>query len=238
LDEAIACYRKVIELDLKYAFAHNNLGSALQAKGQLDEAIACYREAIKLDPKNALAQTQLAKAQQLAAARDKLPAFQDGSYTPGSNEERLGLAQWCRIRKLDATSTRLYAEAFAADPKLADDLKAGHRYNAARSAALAAAGIGEEAATLDDRGRARLGKQALDWLRADLALWTKQLASGTPADRAGVSRAMTRWQQDPDFAGIRGPEALAQLSAGERTECEALWREVEALTDRAQESAP
>ena len=51
LDEAIACYRKAIELDPKNATAHSNLGNALRAKGQLDEAIACYKKAIELDPK-------------------------------------------------------------------------------------------------------------------------------------------------------------------------------------------
>ena len=51
VDEAIACFRKAIELDPKFAFAHVNLGIALKDKGQMDEAIACYREAIELDPK-------------------------------------------------------------------------------------------------------------------------------------------------------------------------------------------
>ena len=40
LDEAIAAYRKAIELDPKYARAHCNLGNALRKQGKLDEAIA------------------------------------------------------------------------------------------------------------------------------------------------------------------------------------------------------
>ena len=51
LDEAIACHKKAIELDPKFASAHSNLGIALEDKGQLDEAIACYKKAIELDPK-------------------------------------------------------------------------------------------------------------------------------------------------------------------------------------------
>src|SRR5205814_89708 len=77
-------------------------------------------------------------------------------------------------------SARFYAEAFAAQPALADDLKVGHRYNAACYAALAAAGMGEDTARLDDKEKSRLRKQALDWLRADLTLWSKQLASDKP----------------------------------------------------------
>ena len=64
LDEAIAEYRKAIELDPKYAVAHNNLGNALRAKNQLDEAIAEYRKAIELDPKLALAHNNLGIALQ------------------------------------------------------------------------------------------------------------------------------------------------------------------------------
>ena len=50
LDEAIAEFKKAIELDPKDAIAHYNLGIALQAKNHLDEAIAEYRKAIELDP--------------------------------------------------------------------------------------------------------------------------------------------------------------------------------------------
>jgi serine/threonine-protein kinase len=215
-----------------------NLGVALMIKGQEDEAIAYYRKVIELEPKFAPARTGLAQAQRLAAARDKLPAFRDGSYMPASNEERLGLVEWCRIRKLHRSSTRLYAEAFAADPRLADDLEAGHRYAAACSAALAALGKGEEAATLDDVERARLRKHALDWLRADLALRAKSVESGTPAKGAEVQGVMRRWQQVPDLAGIRDPAALVQLPAGERNACEVLWVDVQAVIDRAHQNAP
>src|SRR5262249_20902538 len=50
-----------------------------------------------------------------------------GTCTPASNPERLDLAEWCQLQKLYHTATRLYADTFAADPKLADDLKAQHR---------------------------------------------------------------------------------------------------------------
>jgi serine/threonine-protein kinase len=234
LDEAIASCRKAIELAPASAFERYFLGEMLKDTGKLDEAIASFREAIDLEPKNTPAETQLAKAQRLAAARDRLPALQDGSYTPASNEERLDLAEWCRIRKLHHTAARLYAEAFATDPARGDNLEAWHGYNAARSAALAAVGKAEDVATLDDVERARLRKQAVDWLRANLPLRTKQLHTVPPASRASVMR---RWQQDPDLAAVRDPDALAQLPEGERKACEALWAEVQALVDRAQKNA-
>jgi tetratricopeptide (TPR) repeat protein len=229
VDEAIACYKKAIALDPKNAQAHHGLGLALAYKGQVDEAIACYKKAIAFDPKNATARNNLAEAERLAAARNKLPAFQNGSYTPTSNDERLALAEWCRIKKLHHTATRLYAAAFAADGKLADDLRAGHRYNAACFVALAAAGQGEDAAKLDGKERTRLRQQARDWLRADLVLRGKQRESGKAADRAAVQQALRHWQQDTDLAGIRDAAALAKLPAEERAACEKLWADVAAL---------
>ncbi len=59
LDEAIACYKRAIELDPEFASAHSGLGLALLGKGQLDEAIACYKKAIELDPKLAAAHANL-----------------------------------------------------------------------------------------------------------------------------------------------------------------------------------
>ena len=56
LDEAIAAYKKAIELNPNYAAPHCNLGLALYDKGRSEEAIACYRKAIELDSKFASAQ--------------------------------------------------------------------------------------------------------------------------------------------------------------------------------------
>src|SRR5262249_31608306 len=62
-----------------------------------------------------------------------------------------------------------------ADPKLGDDRQAQHRYHAARAAALAASGQGKDMPSLDDAARAKLRRQALDWLKAELTVWTKPL---------------------------------------------------------------
>jgi serine/threonine-protein kinase len=237
LDEAIASLKKAIALHPKNAAAHLILGLALKNKGQVDEAIACYQKAIALDPKFAPARTELAKAERLAAARDKLPAFRGGRYTPANNDERLGLLEWCKIKKLHRTATGQYAAAFAADPKLAADLGAGHRYNAACFAALAAAGQGEDAGKLDDKERTRLRQQARDWLRADLVLRGKQLQSGKPADRAAVQKALRHWQKDSDLAGLREKAALAKLPAEDRAAWEKLWADVAALLKKAKAPA-
>src|SRR5205823_10023601 len=96
-------------------------------------------------------------------------------------------------------AAHFYAEAFTAHPKLADDLRFPNRYNAACSAALAGCGQGKDAAGIDDAKRARLRRQALDWLRADLAAWCQLLEKQPDQTRARV-QWLRRWQQDADFA--------------------------------------
>jgi hypothetical protein len=40
---------------------------------------------------------------------------------------------------------------------------------------------------------------------------------------------MQRWQQDPDLAGVRGPDALRLLPDSEHREWQQLWAEVDGL---------
>jgi hypothetical protein len=44
---------------------------------------------------------------------------------------------------------------------------------------------------------------------------------------------MQHWQQDPDFAGVRGDEALARLPEAERPQWQKLWADVAELLTRA-----
>src|SRR5262249_35016855 len=123
----------------------------------------------------------------------------------------------------------LCAEAFLTDPKLTESIQMPHRYNAACVAVLAAVGQGQDAGQLDAMEKARLRKQAVDWLRADLALWARYRQNGKSEDRRQVARKMAEWQRDDDLAGIRDQDALAKLPAPERELCQKLWLEVEAL---------
>ena len=94
---------------------------------------------------------------------------------------------------------------------------------------------GEDAGKLDDKERARLRKQALDWLRADLALYTKQLESGTAAARSLVRQRVQHWQKDSDLAGIRDQAALAKLPAEEQKAFTQEAADVAALLKKAGE---
>jgi hypothetical protein len=58
----------------------------------------------------------------------------------------------------------------------------------------------------------------------------------TPA-RAEVQQRLRHWQQDPDFAGVRDPEALDRLPEDDRQAWLKLWTDVEMTLSMAQGKA-
>jgi serine/threonine-protein kinase len=163
-----------------------------------------------------------------------LPAFLDGKHQPQDNDERLALLGACQFANRTRAMARLYADAFAAAPALADDLGAGHRYNAARAAALAGCGHGADAPGLGEGEGKRWRDQARQWLRAELAARARALDADPTAARWGVREALTRWRKEPDLACVRDPAELDRLAADERKEYLALWADVAAVLARTE----
>src|SRR5262249_34165770 len=141
--------------------------------------------------------------ERLAGLDRRLPQILDGTASPADPEEAAGFAELSYYKARYATAVRLYEGAFTARPALADDPGTGRRDRAGRAAALAGCGRGEEAATADDAQRARWRQQALDWLRAELTLWARQLSESKPPGRDAAQEALRRWQREPDLAGVR-----------------------------------
>jgi choline monooxygenase len=129
----------------------------------------------------------LQSREQSLALDQKLPAHLDEA-APANNAERLALAQLCQkpTTLLYVAAARFYADAFAAEPKLAEDPQNGHRYSSACAAAMAGCGQGKDAGLLDEKDRVRLRRQALTWLRADLDAWAKLLDGATPEQRTQI----------------------------------------------------
>jgi serine/threonine-protein kinase len=241
LDEAIAAYREAIRLNKAYAEAHCNLGAELGRQGLFAEALLHLRRGHELGSSNPRwpypSAQWVRNCERLVELDGKLPAILSGQKQPADAAERLALAQLCQMpcKKLYVVANRFYGDAFAEEPKLADDLNAQHRYNAACAAALAGCGQGKDADKLNDKERARLRQQALDWLRADLKAYRQGMEKS--ADKAGheIARRMQHWLQDTDFAGVRGAESLAQLQEAERQPWQKLWEEVESLRQQAEQ---
>jgi tetratricopeptide (TPR) repeat protein len=236
VEEAIAEYREAIRLKNDYAEAHCNLGSALRRQGRLAESLEALRRGHALGSKRPgwpyPSLSWLRQAEQLVQQEKGLLDVLSGKRQPASPAERIKYTSLCTLTRRYEAAARLYADAFAADSTLANDLQAGHRYNAARSAALAAVGknaVGKNADSLTAMERLALRRQALTWLRANLALWTRRQANGKPGDGATVQQTMRHWQQDSDLAALRDPAALAKLSVEERQACEKFWADVALL---------
>jgi eukaryotic-like serine/threonine-protein kinase len=218
---------------LVLALALHRNGQTAEARKALANAILVYdwRAAQVRDKDGWICHALRREAEQLILP--DLPAFLAGKHQPRDNDERVALLGVCQFTNRTGASARLYADVFAAAPRLANDLAAGHRYNAARFAALAGCGRGEDVGELEEAERSRWRGQAQTWLREDLTVWDSALKNDAAKFRELVQQTLTRWQNDSDLAGLREPAALEKLSARERTAFLALWRDVGVVLDRA-----
>jgi serine/threonine-protein kinase len=151
---------------------------------------------------------------------------------PGSRFRGENVAGRCleEVTNRTLARARLYASAFAADPRLAGDPGTG-QFRAACAAALVGCGRGTDAAGLGEEEKARWREQARQWLRKDLTAWEQLLSAASGRLRA--AQTLTRWRGDPDLTGLRAPSELARLSAEERIDCVSLWAEFDDLLNRA-----
>jgi tetratricopeptide (TPR) repeat protein len=240
LPEAMESYRQAIAHRPDYPEAHCGLGLVLKQAGRFSEALAEVRAGHAMGAKrkdwNNSSADWVRELEQLVAAEAKLPRVLAGEIEPDGGADWLSLAYMCHHhKKRFVGAAELYAGAFAADPKLTEILDS-HRYDAACAAALAGCGQGEDATKLDDAERVRLRRQALDWLAADFAAWTK--LADNASDRPRLRDTMRHWQIDPDFACIRGDEALARMPEAERAAWQKLWADVADLLKRTDDPKP
>jgi tetratricopeptide (TPR) repeat protein len=229
VDGAIAEYKEALRLDPRFSPAHFDLGSMLQRKGDLDGAVTEFKEALRLDPKNRFALSRLPGAERMRELVLRLPDVLAGRAELKSPAETLELASVCALpmQRHHLAAIRLYEKAVAVDPKLAENLVAGHRYNAACSAALAAAGQDAEMPVFGVDEWGFLTDLAHGWLRADLAGWAERAKD--PKNGAAVRRTLTHWKQDANLIAIRDRAWLAAMPSTDRKRWEAFWMDVDAL---------
>jgi serine/threonine protein kinase/Tfp pilus assembly protein PilF len=237
MNEALDTYNRALKLNPTMADGHLGLGEALLQQGRYTEARAATQRSLDLlargDRLRPVAQQQLDLLEHLPALESKLVAVFAGKAQPGAAEQRdlARLSQFGHRRY--ATATRLYAAAFSADPKLADDQGTRDRHAAARAAAMAAFAQGADQGKLDAREKARLRMQAHEWLTADLDAWTKLLEKA-PRDTERVEWTLWSWKGDGDLAGIREAGWLSELPADEQAAWKRFWSRVDGLLQQAE----
>jgi WD40 repeat protein len=130
-------------------------------------------------------------------------------------------------------ATRVWAEELENVLKLSDDRRTQCRYYAARAAILATASSPPYGFPRDVTAQAKLRRQALDWLKADLRAWAKILETCPPQNRLTIVSMLSDWKQDNDLADIRDTAALAKLPAEEQKAFTRLWADVAELLKKA-----
>ncbi len=187
-DDAIAELREAVRLEPSHPEALCNLGQALETQGLFEEALGYLRRGHEAGTKrggwNYPSADWVAECERLAAGDRLLSAVLKGEARAEDNAKRALLAEVAHARSWYATAVRFSGEAIAADPAAADPAKSSLRYNGACYAALAGCGKGKDEPAPDAAARAALRRRAIEWLRADLAGWSKVLAAGKPEDRA------------------------------------------------------
>jgi tetratricopeptide (TPR) repeat protein len=242
LEDAIAAFQEAIRLKNDFVYPHFYLGLAFVEKGNFRQAAEELRRGHELGssnprwPNHPYRTAEWGRiAERLVALEPRLPRLLEGKDTPADATDRLALAFYCQVHKQLYAAVHWYGEAFATEPRLLAEVRSGQRYDAACAAALAGCGQGKDAIGLDDTGRARLRRQALDWLRADLEAWHRQLEKEPVKDRPVVDKQLEHWLVDSEFVAVRGAEALDRLPEAERRDWQRLWQEVKDLQQRAVE---
>jgi tetratricopeptide (TPR) repeat protein len=193
---------------------HKSLLSALQGDGGVSSVLGpgMTREVV---------------IDRLTKLYERLEEVVQGKSRPGDVRETLELARlstfFARRRVL---GTRLYAEAFKQDPRLATNPASRDRLWAAESAIVGAlwSGVDTPESILHPE-RKELRKQALAWLRAELADRRVQLQK-TPAEAAHARRVLRLMSDSEILRALRELTVKNMLPPAEWNEWQHLLTEI------------
>jgi serine/threonine protein kinase/Flp pilus assembly protein TadD len=234
--DAEAACRTAIQLEPRHPWPYAYLAEIARARGQVAEAEAFEHEAERLRP-GSVSELGLRPAEQVARLGARLPEWLRGKARPTDALELTVLGytaahhQW----SFDAVA-RLFAKSFADRPDWAEatvDFAADRpRYFAACCAAQASLGRGDGAG-LNLQERMQRRRQALAWLRQELAYWDRQMAEHRPAAPVRAYQALSYWRVDGWTDGVRAERVTDDLPPAEREACRQLWADVAESLKRA-----
>jgi eukaryotic-like serine/threonine-protein kinase len=235
IDDAIAALNTAVERDPKFTQAHINLGRALMAKGEFRAALSSFRLSQRDSPAPPYRRSSaemIREVERMIALDARLPALIRKGEHPKTASEQIRLARLCQIKHLFATSAAVWDELFTAEPRLAGEQSAGHRYSAACAALRAASGESKENTPPDRATRERLRQKARKWLEADLAAVIESMEKGSSRERSSGPSRLGRWLVATQLAGVRDQTSLVALTDTERGDWKAFWMKVEETIDK------
>ena len=223
-DEAMSEYRVTCQLAPGLAEAHCSLAGLLRLQGLYAESLAEYEHGHKLGSGHTdwsfPSRPCIDQVRQLIALEAKFPALLRGEIVPADAVEGLYLAEIAHTQGRHAMAARLVDEALGVKPRLVDDVDGRHRYDAACFAALAGCGKGNDQPSPDEAARRALRRQAFDWLKADLVIWSRMLATAGSEQKSSARHLLEHARFDPHLVGVRELSAIRQLPGPERAD----WR--------------
>jgi serine/threonine protein kinase/tetratricopeptide (TPR) repeat protein len=226
LKQAIKWQRKALAANPDHPLYRQLLANHLKSLIQADESLGIADEAtqdrLDLNELYASDPAELARETWMAAVRKG-----QTPNTPDAKWAQLAFGYRLTVRQLQTV------ESFTNKPKISSNTQGQPSYNAACSAALAACGHGNEASAPADADRIKLRSQALEWLKAELAMWGQVFDKAPPQVKAQVSPTLQHWKEDSDLISIRDEKELAKLPEAEREAFRQLWAEVDQLLARA-----
>jgi serine/threonine-protein kinase len=235
LDEAEQAIERALNLEPNSDVATLTQAEVLRAQGKLAESLAAYRRGHELHSQKGIHRWPTAAwvkdAERLVQLDGDLPAVLNGDRKLATAAENLEYARLCSYKQRFAAAARFFAAAFALDPSAGNNLVAGQRYLAARCAALAGAGRGPDALA-EASERALWRRQALEWLRADLAVWEGLSDHNSARQHLTIRQSLNRWRTHDDLTGVRDERAQEALPEDERSAWRMFWTEVDAILRR------
>jgi hypothetical protein len=217
----------------------NDVAEVLKrASAGLDKGNAKVLEpdAKKLRPR-IVSELRMRPSERVALLAPKLQEWLNGKAKPADALELtiLGYMAAHNQKKFD-TVAQLFGKSFAEQPAFAEatvEFSSDRpRYFAACCAAQASLGQGDGVSlTLEERRQRR--RQALEWLRQELAYWNKQTVDRQPAAAIRAYSALSYWREDGWLAGVRDVGITDKLPLADKEACRKLWNDVAELLKRA-----
>jgi tetratricopeptide (TPR) repeat protein/tRNA A-37 threonylcarbamoyl transferase component Bud32 len=224
LEGALASYEACVEIRVRldahdptnagwkqfYAHSQGRLGSVLLQLGRYDEAVAACKRAEEIHAATVELAPHYADQHPWYVSLRRTAEVLAGEREPASPADHLEIA-YARYASQEFAAAQEAFEAAFANEAIRKDLKRANLYNAACSAALAAA-------TNDDEHAAQRREKALAWLAEDLTARRELLGNITIRIAAGARNAARleaakaallrhfEWARtgDSDLASIRG----------------------------------
>ena len=210
---------------LVHAMAEYGLGQKAEARKTLAAAIGSFNWRSAADTRDVWIFHVLRREAETLIL-PTLHAYLDGKYQPVDNEERFALLDGCRYMNRPCAMARLYTEAFAADPQLAEDYGLAHRLNAARAAALAGCGRGDDGANLEgeaERTRWRRTAGHSTWLETRTCCIVQEIGrrqhSGPQTRSSKADKLAVRTRISPGCATRSAAGKIARARRANKVAC-------------------